>query len=84
METFSGNNNNADEKIFTLQKCVSKMDKLFHKSEREYLKQIEKLKQDLEKRDKITQVDFHSILFPNRRSFSPQGNILCSLYILFL
>lgn len=56
METFSGKNNNSDEKIYNLQRCVSKMDKLFHKSEKEYLKQIEKLKQEIVKKDKLTQV----------------------------
>lgn len=58
METFCGKNNNSEEKIFNLQRCVSKMDKLFHKSEKEYLKQIEKLKQDLAKQEKVAQVKF--------------------------
>lgn len=46
----------GDDKINVLKKCISKMDKLFHKSEREYLKQIEKLKQDLELKEKVQQI----------------------------
>ncbi|XP_074039750.1 uncharacterized protein [Leptinotarsa decemlineata] len=52
--TFS--NTAPEDKVYVLQKCVSKMDKLFHKSEKEYLKQIEKLKQELELKDKVTQI----------------------------
>lgn len=34
------------------------MDKLFRKSEKEYLKQIERLRQELELKEKITMVSF--------------------------
>lgn len=49
-------NHNSDEKIVVLQKCVSKMDKLFQRSEKEYQKQIDKLKQELDLKDKVMQV----------------------------
>ncbi|KAG5890578.1 hypothetical protein JTB14_012706 [Gonioctena quinquepunctata] len=45
-----------EEKMCVLHKCVSKMDKLFLKSEKEYMKRIEKLKQELALRDKVTQI----------------------------
>lgn len=59
MEKISGRDIQSDEKILTLQRCVSKMDKLFHKSEKEYLRQVEKLKHELEKKDRLTQVIIH-------------------------
>lgn len=60
MEILSSKNNNSDEKVIDLQRCISKMDKLFHKSEKEYLKLIEKLKQELIKQEKVAQVKFVS------------------------
>ncbi|CAH2002558.1 unnamed protein product [Acanthoscelides obtectus] len=48
--------NNNGERVIVLQKCVSKMDKLFHKSEKEYMKQISKLKQELEIKDRVAQI----------------------------
>nr|CAH7733582.1 unnamed protein product [Callosobruchus chinensis] len=48
--------NNTEERVIVLQKCVSKMDKLFHKSEKEYTKQISKLKQELEIKEKVAQI----------------------------
>lgn len=60
MEILSSKNNNSNEKVINLQRCVSKMDKLFHKSEKEYLKQIDKLKQELIKKEKVAQVRFLS------------------------
>lgn len=33
------------------------MDKLFHKSEKDYVRQVEKLKQELERKDKIAKVN---------------------------
>lgn len=47
---------NSGEKIVVLQKCVSKMDKLFHRSEKEYQKHIDKLRQELDLKDKVMQV----------------------------
>ncbi|VEN35729.1 unnamed protein product, partial [Callosobruchus maculatus] len=52
----SSMSNNSEERVIVLQKCVSKMDKLFHKSEKEYMKQISKLKQELEIKEKVAQV----------------------------
>ncbi|XP_023309729.1 uncharacterized protein LOC111691336 [Anoplophora glabripennis] len=49
-------NHNNDDKIIVLQKCVSKMDKLFQRSEKEYQKQIDKLKQELDLKDKVMQI----------------------------
>ncbi|KAJ8949072.1 hypothetical protein NQ318_016974 [Aromia moschata] len=48
--------NTNEEKIVVLQKCVSKMDKLFQKSEKEYQKQLEKMKQEIELKDKVMQI----------------------------
>lgn len=56
MATFSGKNYNSEERIYTLQRCVSKMEKLFNKSEKEYLKKIEKLKEEIDKKDRVAQV----------------------------
>ncbi|CAH1154398.1 unnamed protein product [Phaedon cochleariae] len=53
-------NNVPEEKVFVLKKCVSKMDKLFHKSEKDYMKQIEKLKQELELKDKVAQIQLRT------------------------
>lgn len=58
IELFTNKNATSDEKIQTLQKCVTKMDKLFHKSEKEYLKQLDKLRQELEKKEKIAKVNY--------------------------
>lgn len=44
------------EKIAFLQKCIAKMDKLFKKSETTFCKQITKLKNEIEVRDKIIHV----------------------------
>nr|CAH7733581.1 unnamed protein product [Callosobruchus chinensis] len=52
----SSMSNNTEERVIVLQKCVSKMDKLFHKSEKEYTKQISKLKQELEIKEKVAQI----------------------------
>uniref|UniRef100_A0A6P7GU61 Uncharacterized protein LOC114342326 n=1 Tax=Diabrotica virgifera virgifera TaxID=50390 RepID=A0A6P7GU61_DIAVI len=46
-------NHKPEDKIILLQKCISKMNKFYQKSEKEYLKQIEKLKQDIEFKDKL-------------------------------
>ncbi|XP_057659799.1 uncharacterized protein LOC130896049 [Diorhabda carinulata] len=52
---------NFDEKILTLRKCVSKMDKLYEKSEKEYLKRIEKLKKELSLKDKMRSAEMGSM-----------------------
>ncbi|KAK5641278.1 hypothetical protein RI129_009825 [Pyrocoelia pectoralis] len=44
------------EKIGVLQKCISKMDKLFKKTERTFNRQIAKLKTEIEMRDKIIHI----------------------------
>lgn len=44
------------EKISFLQKCILKMEKLYQKAERDNMKQIVKLKRELEVRDKSNQV----------------------------
>ncbi|KAH1016787.1 hypothetical protein HUJ04_007957 [Dendroctonus ponderosae] len=46
----------CDKKIHVLKKCVSKMDKVFQRTEKEYLKQIEQLRQELELKDSALQV----------------------------
>lgn len=46
----------CDKKIHVLKKCVSKMDKVFQRTEKEYLKQIEQLRQELELKDNALQV----------------------------
>lgn len=47
---------NCEKKVHLLKKCVSKMDKLFHRSEKEYMKQIEKLRQELDIKETTLQV----------------------------
>lgn len=47
---------NSTEKINYLQKCVLKMDKLYHKAEKEYTKQINKLKKEIEHKDRSLHV----------------------------
>lgn len=56
----SNSNSQNDERIIFLQKCIAKMDRLFQKSEREYCKQIEKLKQELENREKAIQIQLQT------------------------
>lgn len=80
METFSGKNGNS-EKILTLKKCISKMDKLFHKSEKEYLKQIEKLRLDLDKKDKVAQVGFVVVAIGKQVYFRLRFNTMNSRII---
>lgn len=47
---------NSSDKITYLQKCVMKMEKLYHKTEKEYTKQVNKLKKEIENKDRIMQV----------------------------
>lgn len=55
-ENSCANNDNNLEKISFLQKCIGRMDKLFKKSEKDYNKQITKLRQEISIRDKSLQV----------------------------
>ncbi|XP_049826375.1 uncharacterized protein LOC109598209 isoform X2 [Aethina tumida] len=50
------NANSNDDKIVFLQKCVAKMDRLFQKAERDYQKQIQKLKATLDQKEKSMQI----------------------------
>lgn len=47
---------NGSEKVKYLQKCIVKMDKLYHKAEKEYTKQINKLKKEIDYKDRTLQV----------------------------
>ncbi|CAG9773601.1 unnamed protein product [Ceutorhynchus assimilis] len=49
-------NCSCDKKVNVLKKCVSKIDRLFQKSEQEYVKQIQQLKQELELKESSLQV----------------------------
>ncbi|XP_050308847.1 centrosomal protein of 112 kDa-like [Anthonomus grandis grandis] len=49
-------NCSCEKKVHVLKKCVSKMDKLFQKTEKDYIKQIEQLKQELELKEGSLQV----------------------------
>ncbi|RZC35607.1 intracellular protein transport protein USO1-like [Asbolus verrucosus] len=48
------------EQIISLKKCISKLDRVLHKNEKDYVKKIEKLKQELEVRDMTTQVQLRT------------------------
>ncbi|XP_030750483.1 coiled-coil domain-containing protein 186-like isoform X2 [Sitophilus oryzae] len=50
----------CDKKLGLLKKCVSKMDKTFKRSEREYLRQIEKLKEDLNSKEISLQIQLNA------------------------
>lgn len=52
----NSNVENQSEKICFLQKCILKLEKLYHKSEKEYTKQITKLKREIEFKDRAAQV----------------------------
>ncbi|KAK9887768.1 hypothetical protein WA026_000083 [Henosepilachna vigintioctopunctata] len=60
IEEASSTNTTNNEQIIFLQKCIAKMDRLFQKSERDYCKEIEKLKQDLDNRKKATQIQLQT------------------------
>ncbi|XP_044759275.1 centrosomal protein of 112 kDa-like [Coccinella septempunctata] len=60
IEEASSTNTSNDERILFLQKCITKMDRLFQKSEREYCRQIEKLKQELDNREKAIQIQLQT------------------------
>lgn len=49
-------NCSCDKKVHVLKKCVSKMEKSFQRSEKEYLKQIEHLRQELDLKENTLQV----------------------------
>lgn len=53
------NANSNDDKIVFLQKCVAKMDRLFQKAERDYQKQIQKLKATLDQKEKSMQANIY-------------------------
>lgn len=59
-ESRDSNNESNSEKIVFLQKCITKMDRLFKKSERSFIKQIAKLKTEIEMRDKIIHIQLSS------------------------
>lgn len=54
--TISGNVENGTEKIHYLQKCVMKMDKIYHKAEKAYTKQIQKLRKEIEYKDRTLHI----------------------------
>ncbi|KAF5295219.1 hypothetical protein FQR65_LT10503 [Abscondita terminalis] len=56
----SHQNESNSEKIVYLQRCISKMDKLFRKSEKNYLKQIAKLKTEIEMKDTVIHIQLSS------------------------
>lgn len=51
-----------EQKVMYLQKCIIKLEKLFNKSEKEYLKQITKLKYEVELKERATKVIIERLL----------------------
>lgn len=46
----------SEEQVIQLKRCISKLDKHLHKSEKEYIRRIRKLEHELEVREMTSQV----------------------------
>lgn len=68
----------CDKKVHVLKKCVSKMEKLFQHSEKEYVKQIEQLRQELELKENALQVmKQFNIIFVTNNIYTLLDERLC-------
>ncbi|XP_063916599.1 centrosomal protein of 112 kDa-like isoform X3 [Zophobas morio] len=53
-------NEGSGEQIISLKRCISKLDKVLHKNEKDYIKKIERLKQELEVKDMTNQMQLQT------------------------